>query len=314
MGTETELIELLRKRFPVYPPVRVGIGDDGAVLDNTGRQQIVVTDMLLDGVHFDLRTTSPELVGRKSIAVNLSDLAAMGCQPVAAFVSLALPGSLGNAVTEFLAKLYSGIEQMTQKFHFSLAGGDTNIWDGPFAINVCLIGVPFLNRPVFRSGACPGDVLLVTGLLGGSLHSGRHLSFNPRLKESEWLVENFDVHAMIDLSDGLSLDLHRLADASNVSAQISASLIPVHPDVNPEDFREKRLAAALNDGEDFELLFALSPEDAEHLSNLSDDLPIALTRIGEISAGSGCWLQSFSGEKLPLEKRGWEHQLDSRPR
>lgn len=307
MGNENELIERLKNRFPIYPPVRVGIGDDGAVVDTAERQQVVVTDMLLEGVHFDLQSCSPMMVGRKAVAVNLSDIAAMGCHPTAAFVSLALSRMNTIPIMQFSEQLYDGIEELTKQFHFTLAGGDTNTWDGPFAINVCLLGVPRLSRPILRSGASPGDVLFVTGALGGSLESNRHLMFTPRLKESEWLVDNVDVRAMIDLSDGLSLDLHRLAAASQVAAFIDTEQIPVHADVSILKSPAERLASALNEGEDFELLFAVSAEEATQLQRISAQIPFRLTRIGEIAEGSGCWLRTEGGHAVELRKDGWEH-------
>lgn len=156
MTTERQFIRDLQAQFGTVPPVKIGIGDDGAVLDVSGdSEQVVVTDLLLDGVHFDLNVTSPFLVGRKAVAVNLSDLAAMGCRPTAAFVSLAIPRGRPQAATDFLCELYRGIQQMTDEFQFSLAGGDTNSWNGPFAINVCLTGVPFSRRPFLRSDAQP---------------------------------------------------------------------------------------------------------------------------------------------------------------
>ena len=224
--TERQFIRDLQSQFPTLPPVKIGIGDDGAVLDVTAdSQQVVVTDLLLDGVHFDLNATSPFLAGRKAVAVNLSDLAAMGCRPTAAFVSLAVPRTHPQASSDFLRELYRGIQQMTDKFQFSLAGGDTNSWDGPFAINVCLTGVPFSGRPFLRSDARPGDAIFVTGPLGGSLHGGRHLTFMPRLQISEWLSRTVEVGAMLDLSDGLSIDLHRMMEASAAAAEISTSTI-----------------------------------------------------------------------------------------
>jgi len=194
--TENEFIRTLAKRFPVRPPVEVGIGDDGAVLnDPRAPRTIIVTDMLLDGIHFDLNRTSPRLAGRKAVAVNLSDLAAMACRPTAAFVSIAVPKSLRTSAADFLAELYGGIEELTEQYEFTLAGGDTNSWDGRLAINVCLTGVPVGSHPVLRSGAQSGDVLFVTGALGGSLHQDRHLSFSPRLEIAEWLIRHVPVNA-----------------------------------------------------------------------------------------------------------------------
>lgn len=321
MTTERQFISDLAQRFPARPPVEVGIGDDGAVLDCRGAScQVIVTDMLLDGVHFDLRSTPPELAGRKAIAVNLSDLAAMGCRPTAAFVSLALPTRGTSDQDDLVRRLYDGIASLTDQFDFSLAGGDTNAWDGRLAINVCLTGIPFGQQPLLRSGARPGDAIFVTGALGGSLHSGRHLSFLPRLAESEWLVRHTQVHAMMDISDGLSIDLHRLVDASGVAAELLAWQIPVHPDargksaggiVETTDFclPDPGLRAALSDGEDFELLFTVAPEEAARLNQMATQLPARFSEIGRIVGGRGCRLRITPDETRDLPETGWQHEF-----
>jgi thiamine-monophosphate kinase len=308
---ENEFVRRLTRRFPNLPPVEVGIGDDGAVLSNvSGTPVVVVTDLLLDGVHFDLRVTSPQLVGRKSIAVNLSDLAAMACEPTAAFISIAVPKSLRGDAASFLEALYSGIEEMTTEYGFTLAGGDTNAWDGAFAINVCLTGTPMKNSPVLRSGAKAGDVLFVTGPLGGSLHHGRHLTFSPRLDVARWLVSNTSVHAMMDLSDGLSMDLHRMMEASHTGAVLESAHIPVHSDVPLLLSDRERLAAALGDGEDFELLLSVSESDAATLPDLAERAGFQLVRIGRVVEGSELLLQDKHGRRSPLEITGWQHVAD----
>lgn len=319
MTTEREFVRQLTARFPVHPPVIVGIGDDGAVLScGESSAQVVVTDMLLDRVHFDLRTTSVELAGRKAMAVNLSDLAAMGCRPTAAFVSLALPRSLGSTTPRFLQQLYDGIDALTRRYRFTLAGGDTNVWEGPFAINVCLIGEPTGPQSLLRSGARPGDVLFVTGALGGSLQSGRHLSFEPRVDESAWLVQNVRVHSMIDVSDGLAVDLHRMMEASGTAGEIEAARLPIHADVDaqmpdnassvplsPVVFPDRRIAAALGDGEDFELLFSVDQADAKRLE--AGGIPFPVTRIGLVCDGIGCRIRSTDGLAADLSPSGWQH-------
>ncbi|MEO1984096.1 MAG: thiamine-phosphate kinase, partial [Fuerstiella sp.] len=265
MNSELQFIRALQNRFPVRSPVQVGIGDDGAVVDcSMTDRQVVVIDMLLDGVHFDLKDTTPHLVGRKAMAVNLSDLAAMGCWPTAAFVSLAVPKSLDSA-DAFLEQVFAGIRELSTHWDVCVAGGDTNTWDGPFVIDVCLTGIPVGQHPVLRSGARPGDVLLVTGPLGGSLNSGRHLTFTPRLELAKWLVQNYDIHAMMDISDGLAIDLHRMMEASETGADVLAYALPIHPDVR-STARNSSLLQALSDGEDFELLLAMSLGDFETLN------------------------------------------------
>lgn len=312
MPSERDFVRGLQSRFTVRPPVTTGIGDDGAVLNcSDSQQQIVVTDMLLDQVHFDLRDTSARLAGRKAVAVNLSDLAAMACRPTAAFVSIAIPRSLADP-SQFLSELYAGIADLADQFEFTVAGGDTNTWDGPFAINVCLTGVPCGALPVLRSGAQVGDVLLVSGALGGSLASGRHLTFEPRLKLAAWLVENLQVHAMLDISDGLAIDLHRMLEASEVGAVVQTRCVPVHSDLMAETAstdHSQLLHRALSDGEDFELLLAV-PEDS--LQAISDSLSLqtlGLQRIGAITNQPGqlqlCWPDGIITNQA---ETGWQHR------
>ena len=320
MTTENDFIRRLARRFPLRPPVEVGIGDDGAVL-RCGRaigfgqtplaadRMVVVTDMLLDGVHFELDKISPGLAGRKAVAVNLSDLAAMACFPTAAFVSIAVPKTMRMPSREFLDELYAGIESLTDQFNFTLAGGDTNSWNGPFAINVCLTGTPMGERPVLRSGAKPGDHLFVTGPLGGSLQFGRHLTFEPRLKLAEWLTEHANVNAMMDLSDGLSMDLSRMMEASRTGAVIHSESIPIHPEVPSNTAHERRLSSALSDGEDFELLFSIADSEAAALIEKAAQSNIVYHDVGRVTADSGIQLLSSDGTSLPMILTGWQHEL-----
>ncbi|MCH2202688.1 MAG: thiamine-phosphate kinase [Fuerstiella sp.] len=304
---ETEFVEQLRRQFPVHAPVATGIGDDGAVLTNPdGSQTVVVSDMLLDGVHFDVAGTQPELIGRKAIAVNLSDLAAMGCCPTAAFISLAVPGLTQS--NRFLNELYRGIQSLSERFDFTIAGGDTNSWNGPFAINVSMIGAPFDERAILRSGAEPGDSLVVTGALGGSSASERHLSFEPRLDVARLLTRNSMVHAMIDISDGLAIDLHRLLDAGGTGGLLYLESVPVHDDVAAGLPSEDRLRAALSDGEDFELLMAMPPELVGPASVLvQSQSDSTLTIVGTVTEESGCRMIGADGDVSDLPEIGWQH-------
>ena len=287
--------------------MQVGIGDDGAVVDcSQTDRQVIVVDMLLDGVHFDLQITSPRLVGRKAVAVNLSDLAAMGCWPTAAFVSIAVPRSLESAAA-FLEQVFAGIEELANRWNFCVAGGDTNTWDGPFVIDVCLTGVPVGEHPVLRNGARPGDILLVTGPLGGSFGSERHLNFTPRLDLAKWLVLNYDIHAMMDISDGLAIDLHRMMESSNTGADVMADAVPIHADANTVD-HDSSLLHALSDGEDFELLLAISADDFERL-NCDTGRPQDFHQIGIVRSGRHCQLIDDSGHATGLNVAGWQHDM-----
>jgi thiamine-monophosphate kinase len=261
--------------------------------------------MLMDGVDFDVQTTSHELIGRKCLAVNLSDIAAMAGRPLAAFVSLALPRHGGRALAE---ELYHGMWPLASEFDVAIAGGDTNTWDGPLVVNVTVLGAPPPTGPVLRSGARSGDLLFVTGPLGGSI-GGRHLSFTPRVREAEHLLSLVDLHALIDLSDGLASDVRHIADESKVGVVIDAESIPIHRDVDPQFAPAERLRHALSDGEDFELLFAVSADDgAKLLSQAGHGL--ALTCVGEVTDGHDCFLRSVDGTLQPLPRGGWEHRLD----
>jgi thiamine-monophosphate kinase len=306
--TENDLLNNLARRFPTLPPVVLGIGDDGALLQLPADAQLVtVTDMLLDGVHFRLDEIDPALAGRKAVAVNLSDLAAMASRPIAAFISLAIPRNLSQTRPGWLERLYDGIEELSRQYHFTVAGGDTNAWNGPFAINVCLLGVGITAHVPLRRDAMPGDLLYVTGALGGSLNHGRHLSFQPRFDAIRWLVDNVRLHALMDLSDGLATDLPRMMLASNTGAVILQESIPVHADVSAGLSAAARLNAALSDGEDFELLFSISAEEAEKLGKAPREL--SFIPIGRVTQDRAILLQDASGHTRPLPAGGWQHGI-----
>ncbi len=207
----------------------VGIGDDCAVLDlPPGCQLLATTDMLMDGRHFRLNVDGAEAVGYKAMGVNLSDIAAMAGVPLAALVSVALPRGAAVPVGQ---GLLAGLKRMAERFDVGLIGGDTNAWDGPLVINVAVLGEAAPAGPVRRSGARPGDVILVTGPLGGSLCRGRHLRPEPRIREALALLQAAPLGAMIDISDGLSSDLgHILAESGGLGAVLDAAAIPIHAD------------------------------------------------------------------------------------
>ncbi|MEP3479241.1 MAG: thiamine-phosphate kinase [Fuerstiella sp.] len=292
------------QQLTVRPPVTVGIGDDGAVIDcRQDSMQIVVTDMLIDQVHFDASTVSGYDIGYKSIAVNLSDLAAMAAVPTAAFISLALPEDL-RADSEFLDNFYRAVNDLAQKHDFTVAGGDTNRIDGPLVVNVCLTGVPMGEEPVLRSGAKVGDLLVVTGPLGGSLPSQRHLRPIPRLAEAKWAVTNLQVNAMMDVSDGLALDLHRMLEESGVGGILFEDHLPIHDDVSDKLETSLRVQRALSDGEDFELLMAIDPV------SFPSSLPSGMhfTVVGRVMEHQlGVMLQGTDGRSVALPEAGFQH-------
>jgi thiamine-monophosphate kinase len=291
---ELSLIAWLRQQLAAHPPTAslpLGPGDDCALVDG----YLFAADMLLDGVHFDLKRASAELVGRKSLAVNLSDLAAMAATPVAAVVSLALPRLGGEALGRGVMQ---GILDLAAEHDVAIAGGDTNSWSGPLVVSVAVTGRPHAQGVVRRSGARPGDWICVTGALGGSL-AGHHLRFAPRLAEARLLHERFGLHAMLDLSDGLATDLRHILAESQVGAVLDHAAIPIAPAAGGSVER------ALTDGEDFELCFTLAPEAGQRLVA---EQPFAgaprVTRIGTVTATAG-ELRWSNGVEISL--RGYEH-------
>jgi thiamine-monophosphate kinase len=302
---EFAYIDWLRRRTPPAAGVLVGPGDDCAVLRPPARPLLVTTDMLLEGSCFRLVEAGPRRVGRKAIAVNLSDIAAMAGVPTAAVVSVGLPRAGGRELAE---QLYLGMREVADAFNLPLVGGDTNSWDGPLSVSVTILGEATERGPVLRSGAKVGDWVLVTGPFGGSI-LGHHLDFMPRVREALSLHRVADLHAMIDVSDGLAKDLHHICEESRCGAVLYADAIPISEAAQELAARDggSPLDHALADGEDFELVFAVSPADGERLLDEQPVPGIAVARIGEIVA-EGYWLQR-AGSKVPLEPRGYEHAL-----
>jgi thiamine-monophosphate kinase len=317
--SELAFIEWVRNRVAADPRLAGGgrllvpPGDDAALVAAGEGEVLCAADMLMDGIHFDLRVDSPRLAGRKALAVNLSDIAAMGGKPTACLVSLALPKSGGRALGEAVTE---GVFELAATYGVAVAGGDTNSWDGPLVINVSILGAPPKGGPVKRAGARPGDVVFVTGPLGGSLPSKRHLLFTPRLAEAEELVSRYGVTAMIDVSDGLASDLRHILAESRVSGRLDAAAIPVHPDVAAAFGSldaAAALAHALGDGEDFELCFTVGPEIAARLLAERPDAAwkggAKLSKIGTIlpAAASPGALVFKDGRSVP--NLGWRHAL-----
>lgn len=298
---ENKFIAQLRERLPKGKRQLLGLGDDAAVLDWAQSSRCVVTsDLLAEGVHFNADEPL-ERVGRKSLAVNLSDLAAMAARPVAIFVSLLLPRSFDDSK---LKSLYDGITTLSDEYNAPIAGGDTNTWDGPLAISITALGDCDSGKVWTRSGGQVGDAILVSGELGGSI-LGHHLDFVPRIREALAVARVVDVHAAMDISDGLFMDLTRLATESNCGAELDLGTIPISPAAweLSETSNKSARDHATSDGEDFELLLCLSDRDATLLCE-RPPIDLKFTRIGQLVQQPGL---RQSGLGIPIKPKGYEH-------
>ncbi|MBK8269418.1 MAG: thiamine-monophosphate kinase [Planctomycetes bacterium] len=312
------IAERLGKANASEDSLPIGIGDDMAMIRPGGAGVLIAADMLMDGVDFDSAIHEPERIGRKALAVNLSDCAAMAVQPRYALVSLALPNgwSMGQA-----QRLYVGMEELAKRYGVRIIGGDTNSWDKPMVIDVTVVAEPWPGvRPVTRSGMKQNDILVVTGNLGGSI-SGHHLDFEPRVLEAKWLAEKLgdNLHAMMDISDGLSIDAMRMCDASGSGIEFNRSMLESVASRSAlaaaKGDPEKTLNHVLNDGEDFELLFAVDAnawtelrESPEGRKTISPHVSPRYTGVGRALHEPGVWLCNGMGiEKTPITAAGWQH-------
>ena len=274
---EDRLIEKFVSQLPKGQGVIAGAGDDCAVVRISGEDNLLLlkTDCVIEGVHF-LRKSPPIAVGWKAMMRPLSDFAAMSGLPQFALITLIVPPTTKVSWT---TNLYRGLRKAAAEFDVSIVGGETSATTGPATISVSVTGVVEGNRWTARSGGKTNDELFVTGRLGGSAKGG-HLRFRARIDESRWLTEHFPIHCMMDLSDGLGADLPRLAHASNLSFEIEENTLPRN--------RGCTIPQAINDGEDYELLFSISPKRSKSLTRQwrkrFPNLP--LTRIGRFTPKS----------------------------
>ncbi len=295
---EIELIKRLSGNFRLDHSVIKGSGDDTAVLKWTDNKYLLFTcDMLLQGVHFDLSKATPFQIGWKALGRNVSDIAAMGGIPRHTVISMAIDPELDVSVAEGICK---GFKSIADRFGINIVGGDM-AESKNMAIDVSMLGEARKKNLTLRSTARKGDMILVTGSLGGSI-KGKHLNFMPRVRESQTIVNNFKVNSMIDISDGLALDLNRIITASDAGAFIYEESIPLSKDA-------RSLDNGLYDGEDYELLFTMPAKEAEKL--LKANFSRFMTRIsliGEVvDRKHGYKIVRENGKEEGLKVKGYTH-------
>jgi thiamine-monophosphate kinase len=287
---EDRLLAALLPSLRLAKTVVTGAGDDCAIVKIRGSCDFLVlkTDCVVEQVHFS-SSAKPTDIGWKAMMRPLSDFAATSALPQFALVTLIVSQ---QTEAEWVRKIYRGLRRAAARCGVSIVGGETSATPGPVTISISVAGCVEKNRFVSRRGAKVGDDLVVTGRLGGALRE-KHLRFVPRIAESRWLTENFSIHAMIDLSDGLGADLPRLARASRVGFNIDIQKLPLT--------RGSKIEDAVSDGEDYELLFAISSRDRGRLEkSWPKKFPkLPLTRIGSVKR------QSVIGNRQLL--RGYVH-------
>ncbi|HXM28770.1 MAG TPA: thiamine-phosphate kinase [Chthoniobacterales bacterium] len=296
---EDNLIAELTRSLRLDSRVKIGPGDDCAVVKFGKRWQLLKTDCIVESIHFS-KESPATWVGWKALCRAISDVAAMGGRPMDALVTIAVAPQVR---LRWLRGVYSGLRKAAQRYDVNLVGGETSRSPGPAFISVALTGIVEKRRALLRSGGKPGDFLYVTGQLGGSIR-GKHLRFEPRLAEALWLADHFAINAMIDLSDGLGSDLPRLAKASSTGFEIDRERLPLSKGCSIEQ--------AISDGEDYELLFAVPPEVVPTLEERWDKKfpTLALTQIGrltepnrqELSASGFNQLTDSGYDHFPLTK------------
>jgi len=325
---EAGIINLIHgKVSPNLPPyIKKGIGDDCAVLETSGdRALLVTTDTLIEGIHFTARTLSPEALGWKALAVNISDIAAMGGKPHTAFLSIALKP---DTKASFLESFMKGLKDLADKTGVVLAGGDTVESPSCAVITITLMGDSLPHGVVYRSGARVGDDVWVTGTLGNAA-AGLFLLLNekasespgyepmvrayqkpiPRLDMGKALGKSGIAHAMIDISDGIAKDLGHICEQSNTGALLQATSIPMSDKLLKlaAEAEKRPLDWALHGGEDYELLFTASPADREKIESIAAKVSnTPATKIGTIIPEAGVWLETEEG-KEPLGPGGYVH-------
>jgi thiamine-monophosphate kinase len=324
---EFGLIHQIRKGITSSDPALVqGIGDDVAVLEMGGmgtKALLVTTDILIEDIHFDLSWTDPYQLGRKALAVNLSDIASMGGTPKYFLISIALPK---NLPLSFVSSFYRGLKKEAKRFRVELIGGDTSL-SQKIVINICLLGEGRKKDLLFRRGARVGDDLFVSGTLGDAALGLRilqqkgkvkgaeelikkHLSPFPRLELGQDIAKHHWATAMIDVSDGLLIDTSHLLQESGVGVRVWEDQIPLSRLYRKwiHSFSKDPFRFALSGGEDYELLFTAPPERRERISSIARSLSIPITRIGEIlPIKEGLHIIKKNGRDDSPSRLGFEH-------
>lgn len=300
--------------------VLIGIGDDAAAVNvSKGKTLLATTDLLIDGIHFDLRYISFYQLGAKALLVNISDIAAMAGIPRYALIAIAVPD---NIKVKELNEIYRGIKKTASAYKVSVIGGDTSGSKNGLMINITLLGEAKQGNIIKRDSAKPGDKIFVTGTLGDSsaglelLKKGkrkgflinRHLKPTPRLKEAYFIAKNRLATSMIDISDGLSTDLNHICRMSMVGAVIFEDKIPLSKELKKAELEKGPLEYALSGGEDYELLFTVKARNVEKVYNAISKGRLSAAMIGEITEKKkGVLLVGSKGRQRPLLAAGFEH-------
>jgi thiamine-monophosphate kinase len=327
--SERDLVARIQQRLPPAPDwLLVGIGDDAAVVEcPRNLTEVLTVDALVEGIHFDRAYVSPDAVGHRALAVNLSDLAAMGAAPRLALLSLVLPPAF--PLDDF-DSLIGGLARLAADHHLHVVGGNLTRSPGPLMIDVTLSGTAKRRQVMTRAGARPGDEIYVSGTLGMAAAglrmlqnadaagasadavvqrcTQRFLFPEPRVRLGLLLGRNKAASAAIDLSDGLSDGVHRIAEASGVGAVIDGALLPIDPEVR--DWCGAHgldpVALALTAGDDYELLFSVRPRTGRRLAAAQRGGGVAITRIGTCTASRTVMLREADTER-ELPRTGYDH-------
>jgi thiamine-monophosphate kinase len=321
--TERELVQLVQQRLSPAPPwVVVGIGDDAAVVEpERNRLDVVTVDSIVDGVHFDRRFTPPDAIGYRALAVNLSDLAAMGAAPRFALLSMALPSDLPRIDYE---RIIDGLAGLAREHRLSVVGGNVTRTPGPLVLDVTAFGTVKRRSVLKRSGARPGDIVFVTGTLGAAAAGlemlqaaavdapsacvERYLRPSPRVRPGLLLGRNRAASACVDLSDGLADGVARIADASGVGLSLETAALPIEPSARAwwELRGQPVVQRAVGGGDDYELLFTVRPKMRRRLEAVARHGGVALSRIGVCTPGRALVLRAEDGTETPMPE-GFSH-------